>query len=116
MSKCYISVIYQKNVILYIPLPCWNREKILEEFSSLNSIEYHINSDNDIVITDLTFSQKEPLANQQYITIQTLFGKLFIPLVVNSKDEDDIKESMLCLSYSNQYSKKLNENTLSIDY
>jgi hypothetical protein len=116
MSECYISVIYQKNVILCIPLPCWNRKKILDEFGSLNSIKYHINSDNDIVVTDTTFSQKEPLANQQYITIQTLFGKLFIPLVVISKDEDDIKESMLCLSYSNQYSKKLNENTLSIDY
>lgn len=113
MSKCYISVIYQKNVILCIPLPCWNRKKILDEFGSLNSIKYHINSDNDIVVTDTTFSQKEPLANKEYITVQILSGQLFIPLVVNSKI---LKESMVCLSYSNQYSNKINENTLSIDY
>lgn len=116
MSKCYISVIYQNNAILFIPLPCWNRIEILEKFKLLNSIKYNINSDDDIVITDTTFSQKEPLANQQYITFQTLFGKLFIPFVVYSKDEDDIKENMLCLFYSNQYFKKLNENTFCIDY
>jgi hypothetical protein len=116
MPKCYISVIYKGNVIFSIPLPCWNHQMILEQFSSLNSeIKYHINNDNDIVITDMTYSQKEPSTKESYITVLTLFGQLFIPLLVASKDEDNIKESMRSLLYFNEYSNKINENTLSID-
>jgi hypothetical protein len=114
MSKCYISVIY-KDKIFSIPCPCWNPQVICKNFCSLNSgIKCHINDDDDIIITDMTYSQKEPSTNESYITVLTLFGQLFIPLLM-TKEKDNIKESMQCLIFYNEYSTKLNENTLSID-
>ena len=115
MSKCYISVIYQGIETFGIPVVCWDNKTIIEQIICLNPEMKCEISNGDIIITDTTFSQKNPTTNEPYITVRTLFGQVFIPLLVASKDEDNIKESMRSLLYFNEYSNKINENTLSID-
>jgi hypothetical protein len=110
-----IPVYHEGEVLLYIPCPYYNFSEICENFCTLNSgIKTVIRDNKSIVITDMTYMQRVPGTRDPYITVETYYGQFFIPAFTFRKG--DIQNSMNDFYWLNQYSTRVNENTMSLVY